>query len=102
VKEIKAGKVTNLSKANNALGMVGMGITVYDVVSNNHGIAKPSHVMDLVIGVACLSPAGWIIGASYLAVDICSYAITGQSIGANVNTWCGDIGFDFKTFSIVY
>ncbi len=41
-------------------------------------------------------------GASYLAVDICSYAITGQSIGANVNTWCGNIGVDLKTFSIVY
>ena len=61
-----------------------------------------AHVMDLAIGVACLCPAGWIIGASYLAVDICSYAITGQSIGSNVNNWCGGVGVDLKTFSIVY
>ena len=103
VKEIKAGKITNLSKANHALGMVGLAITGVDIAYNN-GIANPSHFLDAGIGVACLlaGPAGWIIGASYLAVDICSYAISGQSIGANIDTWCGGVGFDFKTFSIVY
>ena len=103
VKEIKAAKVTNLSKANYALGMVGLASTGVDIALNN-GIASPSHFLDAGIGVVCLlaGPSGWIIGASYLVVDICSYAITGQSIGANVNTWCGDVGFDFKTFSIVY
>jgi hypothetical protein len=103
VKEIKAGKIANLSKANHALGMVGLAITGVDIAYNN-GIANPSHFLDAGIGVACLlaGPAGWIIGASYLAVDICSYAISGQSIGANIDTWCGGVGFDFKTFSIVY
>ena len=103
VKEIKAGKIANLSKANYALGIVGLASTGVDIALNN-GIANPSHFLDAGIGFVCLlaGPSGWIIGASYLAVDICSYAITGQSIGANVNTWCGDIGFDFKSFSIVY
>ena len=101
VKEIKASKITNLSKTSNVLGIVGLASTGVDVALNN-GIAKPSHVMDLAIGVACLCPAGWIIGASYLAVDIGSYAITGQSIGSNVNNWCGGVGVDLKTFSIVY
>lgn len=104
VKEIKAGKIANLKAGCNVLGVVGAACTVYDVAYNNNGIANPSHVIDLGIGIACLcaGPAGWIIGASYLAIDICSYAISGQSIGTNVNTWCGNIGFDFKTFSIVY
>lgn len=62
------------------------------------------NALDAAIGVACIlaGPAGWIIGASYLAVDIFSYAYSGQSFGANLNTWCGDVGFDFKSFSIVY
>lgn len=97
-------KAANVIKnTGGVIGFVGVAYTGLDIAFNNDGIIKPSHVVDAGVGIACLAvgPPGWIIGASYIAVDIFSFAFSGQSFGNNLNSWCGGMGFDVKTFSIV-
>ena len=96
--KIAGGRMTTVS---NALGIAGVLLVGVDVVLNDY-VIYPSNLLDVGIGIACLSagPPGWIIGASYLAVDLGSYAFTGQSFGQHLNDWCGGYGFNLKTGQI--
>ena len=91
VKEIKAGKIANLTKASNALGIVGLGISMLDPVINNE--IRPSNVYEIGTSATCLalgvfvvgSPVGWIAGGVFLEAEVISYAFTGQSIGTHLD-----------------
>ena len=91
VKEIKAGKIANLTKASNALGIVGLGISMLDPVINNE--IRPSNVYEIGTSATCLalgvfvvgSPVGWIAGGVFLGAEVISYAFTGQSIGTHLD-----------------
>ncbi len=99
---VVGNKVANrLFTTSSILGSAGVALVGVDIYLND-GIAYPSHLLDASVGMACIvaGPPGWIIGASYLAVDIGSYAFTGQSFGQHLNDWCGGYGFDFKTWQI--
>lgn len=90
---------------NTALGLVGVLYTGIDVAYNNDGVINPSHFLDAGVGITCCvvsGPTGWILGASYITIDVLSYAFSGQSFGYNLNKWCGGVGFDTRTFSIVH
>lgn len=95
---VARGRMTTVS---NALGIAGVVLVGVDVVLNDY-VIYPSNLLDVGIGIACISagPPGWIIGASYLAVDLGSYAFTGQFFGQHLNDWCGGYGYDLKTWQI--
>ena len=97
------GKIARvrMTTISDALGIAGLFLVGVDVVLNDY-VIYPSNLLDAGIGIACLSvgPPGWIIGASYLVVDLGSYAFTGQSFGQHLNDWCGGVGYDLKTKSL--
>ena len=90
-----------LSEASDILGCVGIAFVGVDIYLND-GIVYPSHLLDIGVGTASIviGPYGWIVGASYLAVDVGSYAFTGHSFGHHLNDWCGWYGYDLKTGEI--
>ena len=100
-KEVGNKIAVRLSKTSDVFGYVGFAIVGVDIALND-GIILPSHVLDASVGAVCIitGPSGWIIGASYLTVDIGSYAFTNQSFGQHLNDWCGGYGFDLKTGKI--
>ena len=100
---VEVGKVAavRLSKASDILGGVSIALVGVDIALND-GIVYPSHVLDVSVGAAsiCAGPPGWIIGASYLLIDLGSYGFTGESFGQHLNDWCGGYGYDLKTRSL--
>ena len=102
---MEVGKVAvgRMTTASNVLGGVGIALVGVDVILNDN-IIYPSHVLDVGIGAASIfaGPPGWIIGGSYLLIDLGSYAFSGKPFGQHLNTWCGGVGYDIKTNSFVY
>lgn len=90
VKQIKAAKITNLKTGGNVLGAVGLGISVYDVMTTE--VIRPSNIYEIttsmtcvVLAYVCSGPVGWIAGAVVLGAEIISYSYTGMSVGENLN-----------------
>ena len=99
------GKIAarRMSTISNALGITGVALVGVDVVLDDY-VIYPSHLLDAGVGIICISagPPGWIVGASYLAIDLGFYVFTGQSFGQNLNYWCGGIGYDLKSKNIIH
>ena len=85
VKEIKAGKVTNLKTGGRALGVLSIGLEGYEMVNN-----KEVNVSNIVnIGAAAFGIVFWEVSLAYLVIDVGSMVITGNSIGDHIDRWCG-------------
>lgn len=94
VKEIRAGKITNLKTGGNVLGAIGFGLSGYDIIQS--GEINVSNGYNLVIAGLCLLPSGWIIGGVALTLDLAFYGFTGESFGDNLSHWFGDPSKEFR------
>ena len=81
---------SKLGTVGNVLGGVGLGISVYDVITTDE--IRPSNIYELTTSMTCVAlayfctgPVGWIAGAVFLGAEIFSYAYTGMSVGENLN-----------------
>ncbi len=84
---VVAGK---MGKAGNVLGAIGVGVSVYDVMTTE--VIRPSNIYEIttsmtcvVLAYVCSGPVGWIAGAVVLGAEIISYSYTGMSVGENLN-----------------
>ena len=80
-----------IKKSGTKLGAIGLGISAIDPIIHNE--IKPSNIYEVTTSATCLAlslcfasnPVGWIAGAVFLGAEVCSYAFTGQTIGAHLD-----------------
>ena len=85
VKEIKAGKIANLKVGSAALGVFSIGMEGYQMIDNQE--ISVSNCVNVV--VAGLGIVFWQVSLAYMVIDVGSLVITGNSIGSNIDIWCG-------------
>lgn len=68
------------------MGLISLGFTAVDAYQKTQ--INSSHLLDAGITALCMStgPAGWAVGAGYLALDLGFKEFTGKGIGDHLDS----------------